>query len=895
MAFQALPLSQLPVRSSAARIGMLSLTSVASQALPSLAPDAWSSLSGVLQHPMKTIRRYRLNRSRDLENTAEQSRQISYRQLNGESVCQGDDYTNGDTNLRQHPLTKLPDCLSTVSTDAIRTRSLIPISPLTSSSFSAGLNTFQKMPTASAVAILRRALSTAPRSTTPNLAVPRAPVSRMTRSTIPTFLSGPPRRGGSQLAGQKRAFSSTFQPHNQNALAHAERTANNNATSATAQSAFYEALMRANMPKIVIERYQTGRYATNPKSDAAYLKALQLTGSVPAPGSVSTEMSGGSGLSHQQLQAVGQAVAGQSIGAGSVVRPGNKQGTGAKDTPLYVVVEESWGSTIFRWAKMLLWAGLVGYFILVILTMVAELGGSFRTRVGQNNEVQPQHQTVRFSDVHGCDEAKDELQELVEFLMNPEKFNQLGGKLPKGVLLVGPPGTGKTMLARAVAGEAGCPVFYMSGSEFDELYVGVGAKRVRDLFAQARNKAPAIIFIDELDAVGSKRNARDPAYAKQTLNQLLTELDGFSPSTGVILIAATNYPESLDKALTRPGRFDRHVTVPLPDVRGRIQIIKHHMRNVPVAADVDATNLARATSGFSGADLENLINQAAVHASRMKYKKVNAANFEWAKDKIMMGAEAKSRMIREKDKVMTAYHEAGHCLVNLNTPSTDDLYKMTIIPRGRALGVTHMLPEMDAVSRGYDQYLSTIDVCMGGRAAEELIYGPNKVTSGIAHDVQSATQIAYHLITQCGYSKKLGNVDLASDYDRLSSETKQEIEKEVRNVVEAARERADKIISDHRKELELLKDALLEFETLDKEEILKVIKGEKLKKIEPERREEDEKKDDQGGRPTKPPEKKKHESPSKGGVGIKLPDVLLPPGATGTRGGEAPRVDDQSR
>ncbi|KAK5250635.1 i-AAA protease yme1, partial [Exophiala xenobiotica] len=376
--------------------------------------------------------------------------------------------------------------------------------------------------------------------------------------------------------------------------------------------------------------------------------------------------------------------------------PGNKSGTGAKEAPLYVVVEESWGATILKWVKTFLWVGLAGYFLLVVLTMVVEFTGSFRTRVGQNNEVQPQQQTVRFSDVHGCDEAKEELQELVEFLKNPDKFNRLGGKLPKGVLLVGPPGTGKTMLARAVAGEAGVPVFYMSGSEFDELYVGVGAKRVRDLFSQARNKAPAIIFIDELDAVGGKRNARDPAYAKQTLNQLLTELDGFSPSTGVILIAATNYPESLDKALVRPGRFDRHVTVPLPDVRGRVEILKHHMRNMPIAADVDATNLARATSGMSGAELENLCNQAAVNASRLKYKKVNSQNFEWAKDKIMMGAENKSRIIREKDKVMTAYHEAGHALVNIFTPGSKELYKMTIIPRGHALGVTHQLPEMDA-------------------------------------------------------------------------------------------------------------------------------------------------------------------------------------------------------
>ncbi len=713
-----------------------------------------------------------------------------------------------------------------------------------------------------------------------------------------SLLFGPPRRGGnSGLNKHYRQFSTTATLANQNMLAHAERTANNNPTSATAQSAFYSSLMRANMPKIVIERYQSGRYAANPAGDASYLKALQMTGSVPAPGSVGAALPGAQdgSLSADKLRAVGQAVAGQNYG-GQVVMPGNKSGTGAKEAPLYVVVEESWGATILKWVKTLLWVGLAGYFLLVVLTMVVEMTGSFRTRVGQNNEVQPQHQTVRFSDVHGCDEAKEELQELVEFLKNPEKFNQLGGKLPKGVLLVGPPGTGKTMLARAVAGEAGVPVFYMSGSEFDELYVGVGAKRVRDLFSQARNKAPAIIFIDELDAVGGKRNARDPAYAKQTLNQLLTELDGFSPSTGVILIAATNYPESLDKALVRPGRFDRNVNVPLPDVRGRVQILKHHMRNMPISADVDATNLARATSGMSGADLENLCNQAAVNASRLKYKKVTAQNFEWAKDKILMGAENKSRVIREKDKIQTAYHEAGHTLVNLFTPASNQLYKVTIVPRGRALGITHFLPEMDAVSMAYDQFLAQIDVAMGGRAAEELVYGPNKVTSGIAHDVQSATATAYHLVTQCGYSSKLGNVDLASDYDKLSSETKMQIEREVREIVEGGRQRADIILKEKRKELELLKDALLEFETLDREEIMKVLKGEKLKKLEIELREEDDSSNDNGpSGGTKVPPKKEKETSTKGGLGIKLPDVLLPPGTPG-RGGEkegVSRVSDR--
>ena len=670
-------------------------------------------------------------------------------------------------------------------------------------------------------------------------------------------------------------------------LAHAERTANNNPTSATAQQAFYTALLRSNMPKIVIERYQTGRYANSPATDASYLKALQITGTVPPPGAPNMAQTPG-GLDQATLQSVGQAVAGHNY-AGSVVRPGQKAGTGAKDAPLYVVVEESWGASVFRWVKFLVIAAIVAYFGIVILTMLVEFAGSFKTRVGQNNEVQAQQQTIRFNDVHGCDEAKEELQELVEFLTNPDKFNALGGKLPKGILLVGPPGTGKTMLARAVAGEAGCPYFYMSGSEFDELYVGVGAKRVRDLFSQARSKAPAIIFIDELDAVGGKRNARDPAYAKQTLNQLLTELDGFSPSTGVILIAATNYPDALDQALTRPGRFDRHVNVPLPDVRGRIQILKHFMKNVPISTDVDATNLARATSGMSGAELENLVNQAAVRASRLRYKKVTGECFEWAKDKIMMGAESKSRVMREKDKIMTAYHEAGHALVNLFTPGSNQLYKMTIIPRGRALGVTHMLPEMDAVSQGYDQYLAHIAVAMGGRAAEELIYGPDKVSSGISSDVSSATQTAFALVTRYGYSPKLGNVDLASEYNSLSSETKQEIEREVRRIVEDGRQKADRIMAEKRKELEALKDALIEFETLDREEIMKVLRGEKLQRIQPEIREE-ETKDESGGRPYKVPEaeKKKHTG-GKGGVGIKLPDVLLPPSAKGPENARSER------
>lgn len=900
MALQA-PLAHLPVSIAASLQGQLSLRPFCFQSLSAIGPDAFTSLPSLFTSPLKTLRRYRLARLRADGDASGVRRELSTTTttvdpLNVRSVPV---VRSNISKTLQVPASQvvLPDFLTSIPTGALKSSS-IPLSspralPWTSSRLASNI-----LPNQNAFSTMRRSFSTNPlHKATSMRAAARGgkPFPARTQSSMTSLLFGPPRRGDPELKSQKRSFSSTSPLENQNMLAHAERTANNNPTSATAQNAFYSALLRADMPKIVIERYQSARYARNPATDAAYLKALQMTGSVPAPGAQGSGVGShqGAALSPDKLRAVGQAVAGQNYG-GQVIMPGNKSGTGAKEAPLYVVVEESWGATILKWVKTFLWVGLAGYFLLVVLTMVVELTGSFRTRVGQNNEIQPQHQTVRFSDVHGCDEAKEELQELVEFLTNPEKFNQLGGKLPKGVLLVGPPGTGKTMLARAVAGEAGVPVFYMSGSEFDELYVGVGAKRVRDLFAQARNKAPAIIFIDELDAVGGKRNARDPAYAKQTLNQLLTELDGFSPSTGVILIAATNYPESLDKALVRPGRFDRHVNVPLPDVRGRVQILKHHMRNMPIAGDVDVTNLARATSGMSGADLENLCNQAAVHASRLKYKKVNALNFEWAKDKIMMGAEVKSRMIREKDKIQTAYHEAGHALVNLFTPGSNQLYKMTIIPRGRALGVTHFLPEMDAVSMGYDQYIAQIDVSMGGRAAEEVVYGPNKVTSGISHDVQSATQTAFYLVTACGYSPKLGNVDLASDYDRLSSETKQEIEREVREIVEAGRQRADRIVKEKRKELEALKDALLEFETLDREEIMKILRGEKLKRLEVELRENDETDNGDNSRGNnKSQPKKDKEIGGKGGVGIKLPDVLLPPG-TG-RGGEkeSARVSDR--
>ena len=518
----------------------------------------------------------------------------------------------------------------------------------------------------------------------------------------------------------------------QNLLAHMEQTANNNPTSPTAQNAFYSALLRADMPAILVERYQTGRYASNTACESTYHRALEKLARTEGGSALrgGTQAQGRNNISNEQLQAIGQAVAAQTRGGSAAAKTGSS-GTGDKASPLYVVVEESNGALVFKWIKFIFYFVTIGYVCVVILHLAVEASGVLRRVGGANvNEAQPQQQTVRFSDVHGCDEAKEDLQELVEFLKNPEKFSTLGGKLPKGVLLVGPPGTGKTLLARAVAGEAGVPFFFMSGAEFDEMYVGIGAKRVRELFANARAKAPAIIFIDELDAVGSKRIERDQAHAKQSLNQLLTELDGFSQDTGIIILAATNFPQSLDKALTRPGRFDRNVIVPLPDVRGRMAILKHHMKNIQVATEVDESIIARGTPGFSGAELENLVNQAAVRASRNKSTKVGMLDFDWAKDKIMMGAERRSAVIQEKDKLMTAYHEAGHALVGLFTKGATPLYKVTIVPRGQTLGVTHFLHDMDKVSQARTEFFAEIDTAMGGKVAEQLVYGDDNVTSG---------------------------------------------------------------------------------------------------------------------------------------------------------------------
>ncbi|ORX40819.1 peptidase family M41-domain-containing protein [Kockovaella imperatae] len=509
---------------------------------------------------------------------------------------------------------------------------------------------------------------------------------------------------------------------------------------------------------------------------------------------------------------------------------GSTSGMGTPLSPIYVQMApptaQMNAARLARWLfGMLIW----GFIFLTILSMVMENTGLLKAGPGPAEFEPEEGKVVKFADVHGVEEAKAELEEIVEFLRNPEKFSTLGGKLPKGVLLTGPPGTGKTMLARAVAGEAGVPFLFASGSSFDEMFVGVGAKRVRELFATARKKSPAIIFIDELDAIGSKRSAKDQHYMKQTLNQLLVELDGFEQSEGVIIIAATNFPESLDKALTRPGRFDRHVVVGLPDVRGRIEILKHHMGEVQYDVEVDPSIIARGCPGMSGADLQNLVNQAAVKASREGSTTVQLKHFEWAKDRILMGAERRSHYVTEESKRATAYHEGGHALVALHTPGAMPLHKVTIMPRGPALGITFQLPEQDKDSYSRKEYRAMIDVALGGRAAEEMIFGHDDVTSGCSSDLQRATDVAARMIRSYGFSDKVGLVahgDEESVY--LSSKKKDEIEGEIKDFLDSGMKRTVKLLKDHEDELHKLAAALVEYETLNLDEVRLVLQGKKL-------------------------------------------------------------------
>jgi cell division protease FtsH len=447
---------------------------------------------------------------------------------------------------------------------------------------------------------------------------------------------------------------------------------------------------------------------------------------------------------------------------------------------------------------------------------------------------------VTFSDVAGVDEAKEEVKELVDFLKEPGKFQKLGGKIPRGVLMVGPPGTGKTLLAKAIAGEAKVPFFTISGSDFVEMFVGVGASRVRDMFEQAKKHAPCIIFIDEIDAVGRHRGAGlggGHDEREQTLNQLLVEMDGFDGNEGIIIIAATNRPDVLDPALLRPGRFDRQVVVPLPDIRGREQILKVHMRKVPVSDDVKPAILARGTPGFSGADLANLVNEAALFSARVNKRLVDMEEFEKAKDKIMMGAERRSMVMSEKEKKLTAYHEAGHAIVGRLVPEHDPVYKVTIIPRGRALGVTMFLPEEDRLSYSRERLESQISSLFGGRIAEELIFGRGAVTTGASNDIERVTDIARNMVTRWGLSNKLGPMTYSDDegevflgrsvtqHKMVSDETAHLIDEEVRDIVDRNYERARDILETNMEKLHMMAEALIKYETLDTAQIDDIMAG----------------------------------------------------------------------
>ncbi|MBM2574740.1 ATP-dependent zinc metalloprotease FtsH [Jannaschia sp. Os4] len=496
-------------------------------------------------------------------------------------------------------------------------------------------------------------------------------------------------------------------------------------------------------------------------------------------------------------------------------------------------------SALGLWLPMII---LIGIWIFFMNRMQGGgRGGAMGFGKSKAKLLTEKHGRVTFDDVAGIDEAKEELEEIVEFLRNPQKFSRLGGKIPKGALLVGPPGTGKTLLARAIAGEAGVPFFTISGSDFVEMFVGVGASRVRDMFEQAKKNAPCIVFIDEIDAVGRSRGV---GYGggnderEQTLNQLLVEMDGFEANEGIIIVAATNRPDVLDPALLRPGRFDRQVQVPNPDIKGRERILGVHARKVPLGADVDLRIIARGTPGFSGADLANLVNEAALMAARVGRRVVTMEDFESAKDKVMMGAERRSMVMTEDEKKLTAYHEAGHAIVGLNVPQHDPIHKATIIPRGRALGLVLSLPERDQLSVSWTKYTSKIAMAMGGRVAEELVFGKENVTSGAASDIQQVTKIARAMVTQFGYADELGFVDYADEQQsylgsysggaKISGTTQRIIDEKVRELVQTGYETAKQILTDKRDDLERLAQGLLEYETLTGPEIMKVINGEPL-------------------------------------------------------------------
>lgn len=619
--------------------------------------------------------------------------------------------------------------------------------------------------------------------------------------------------------------------------------ANNHLHDPEVQAAYLRALNRVR-PAEVIRRVEMGTYATGESVAKEYVRALVATGAIDRAqmsnvlrtvgvATATSAMSGtssGSGSSSSSSSwglpplppPPGHAAAAAAAATASKINAASQSG------PLQVALAEpSTQSQLWRLVRVL---GTT-FLVLGFLGVIMEERGMMRG-MGINLDMNPEPESgdpTTFDDVKGCDEAKAELQEIVEFLRSPERFSRLGGKLPKGVLLLGPPGTGKTLLARAIAGEAQRPFFYASGSEFEEMFVGVGAKRIRELFAAAKQHAPCIVFIDEIDAVGGKRNPKDQRFLTMTLNQFLVELDGFTPSEGIIVVGATNFPESLDQALVRPGRFDRHVIVPPPDVKGRTEILRLHTTKIPLDSDVDLEVIARGTPGFSGADLANLVNMAAIRAAIGDFVSVTMAHLEYAKDKILMGDERKSAVISEETREMTAYHEGGHALCCLYAKDALPVHKATIMPRGQALGMVAQLPDKDMTSMTLSQMRARLVVCMGGRAAEQLIYGDEQVTSGAASDFKQATELAEAMVTQYGMSDKLGLV--VYDKERESSTTRAAIENEVKRLLDESYQKAVNILKENERELHRLAKALLQHETLTGDEVKLAVKGKLVGKV----------------------------------------------------------------
>lgn len=598
------------------------------------------------------------------------------------------------------------------------------------------------------------------------------------------------------------------------------------------QAAYLRALGKSR-PDEVVRRVELEKYATGEAVAKEYVKALVATGKLDRVKLASvlekTTQSAGTNAATEaaftkSLWGTSPAASTASSGLNSLAAASaTSSNSGTQTEPIHVALAEpSTASQLWRVLRVL----GVTFLVLGFLGVVMEERGMMRG-MGINTDMAPQPESgdpTTFSDVKGCEEAKAELEEVVQFLRAPEKFTRLGGKLPKGLLLMGPPGTGKTLLARAIAGEAHRPFFYASGSEFEEMFVGVGAKRVRELFASAKRHAPCIIFIDEIDAIGGKRNPKDQRFLTMTLNQFLVELDGFQSSDGIVVIAATNFPESLDKALVRPGRFDRHVVVSAPDVRGRTEILELHTEKIPLEEDVDLEIIARGTPGFSGADLANLVNMAALRAAIEDFGAVAMSHLEYAKDKILMGAERRSVLLSEETRQTTAYHEGGHAICCLYSEDALPLHKATIMPRGQALGMVAQLPKKDMTSMSKAQMVAKLVVCMGGRAAEELIFGAERVTSGASSDFQQATELAEAMVTQYGMTDEMGLV--MYNKEKESGETRAAIERQVRRLIDHAFSQAKEILRAHEKELHRLADALLEHETLTSDQVRLAVKGE---------------------------------------------------------------------